>query len=160
MANAPEIHERAELTQVRVLDAPRDVVFRAWTAPAQMAAWWGPKGFSAPVCEMDARPGGRIFILMRGPDGEDHPMAGRFEEVAPPDRLVFTGWPEDGQGNRYAENHVTVTFEDEPGGKTRMTVVSHAVAFVPMGGALGKEMDRGWNESYLRLDALLMKDKR
>jgi uncharacterized protein YndB with AHSA1/START domain len=150
-----EIHERAELTQVRVLDAPPEAVFRAWTDPKQMAAWWGPRGFTNPVCELDARPGGRIFILMRDPGGGDHPMSGTFEEVSPPGRLVFVGCPEDGAGKRYARNHVTVTFEAAPGGKTKMTVHSRCEAYIPFGGALAKEMEQGWDESYQRLEDLV-----
>ena len=63
-----------ETTHTRVLKAPREKVWAAWTDPARMAAWWGPKGFTNPVCELDVRPGGRIWIVMRAPDRSDHPM--------------------------------------------------------------------------------------
>ena len=58
-----------QLRITRVFDAPREVVFKAWTDPQLLAQWWGPKGFTNPVCELDARPGGAIRVHMRGPDG-------------------------------------------------------------------------------------------
>ena len=59
-----------ELTVTRVFDAPRELVFTMWTDPEHMAQWWGPQGFTNPVCEMDVRVGGAIRIHMRGPDGD------------------------------------------------------------------------------------------
>jgi uncharacterized protein YndB with AHSA1/START domain len=79
-----------ELTFTRVLDAPRDVVFRAWTDPAHLARWWGPNGFTSPVCELDIRPGGAIRIDMLGPDGRYFLMGGEYREIVPPERLVFS----------------------------------------------------------------------
>jgi uncharacterized protein YndB with AHSA1/START domain len=62
----------------RVLDAPRALVFRAWTDPALMAKWWGPSSFTNPLCELDPRPGGAIRIHMRAPDGTVYPMTGEL----------------------------------------------------------------------------------
>jgi len=88
--------ETARLTQqftaTRVLDAPRDLVFRMWTEPGHLAQWWGPTGFTNPVCEVDARPGGAIRIHMRAPDGNVYPMGGVFREVVPPERIVFLSY--------------------------------------------------------------------
>ena len=155
MAESPKTYERCEVTLVRVLDAPREAVFRAWTDPEHLAKWWGPKGFTAPLCEADARPGGRIRILMRAPDGSDHPMSGEFIEVVPPERVSWIAWPEDLEGFRYAETHTRVTFEEEPGGKTRMTLNSRAVAFIPMGEEMERGMNQGWAESLARLGELV-----
>jgi len=69
------VGERRELVITQVLDAPREVVFKAWIDPKQMAKWWGPKGFTNPVCEMDVRPGGSLRVVMRGPDKEDKAAA-------------------------------------------------------------------------------------
>src|ERR1700722_3962453 len=77
---ARESAER-ELKITRVFDAPREVVFKAWTDPKLLAQWWGPKGFTNPVCELDARPGGAIRVHMRGPDGTVYPMGGMFHEI-------------------------------------------------------------------------------
>ncbi|MGZ3593758.1 MAG: SRPBCC domain-containing protein, partial [Syntrophales bacterium] len=78
------------LVITRFFDAPRDIVFKAWTDEKLVAQWWGPNGFANPVCELDARPGGAIHIDMRGPDGVVYPMKGIFHEIAEPERLVFT----------------------------------------------------------------------
>ena len=77
-----------EITITRMFDAPRAVVFRAWTDAGQLAQWWGPKGFTNPVCEIDVRVGGAIRIHMRSPDGNIYPMKGEFREIVPPERLV------------------------------------------------------------------------
>ncbi|MGA2539857.1 MAG: SRPBCC domain-containing protein, partial [Terracidiphilus sp.] len=67
----------------RLFNAPRELVYAAWTDPKQLAQWWGPKGFTNPRCEVDVRPGGKIHIDMRAPDGVVYPMAGAFREVIP-----------------------------------------------------------------------------
>ena len=78
-----------ELTLTRVFDAPRERVWDAWTDPKLLAQWWGPQGFTSPVCEVDARPGGALLIHMSGM-GMLAPMTGIFKEVVKPERLVFT----------------------------------------------------------------------
>jgi len=82
----------------RVFDAPRELVFKAWTDAKHLAQWWGPKGFTNPICEVDARPGGNLRIVMRAPDGAEHPMTGVFREVTAPERLVFTSAAVDRDG--------------------------------------------------------------
>ena len=72
-----------------MFDAPRELVFKAWTDPKQVAQWWGPHGFSNPVCELGLRPGADIRIHMRGPDGTVYPMTGVYHEIVKPERLVF-----------------------------------------------------------------------
>src|ERR1044071_428687 len=84
------------LVMTRTFDAPRALVFRAWTDPSHIAQWWGPHGFTNPRCEWDARPGGKIHIDMRGPDGTVYPMPGEFHEVAALERLVFSASAADG----------------------------------------------------------------
>ena len=109
------------LTLTRMLDAPRELVFKMWTDPKHLQRWWGPKGSDNGETRLDLRPGGKIFIQMRGP-GFDHPMGGEFREIDPPRRLVYTATAfEDGAGNMKLENLQTVTLEDV-GGKTRLTV--------------------------------------
>src|SRR5260370_38194760 len=71
-----------------MFDAPRAAVFRAWSDAGQLAQWWGPKGFTNPVCEIDVRVGGAIRIHMRSPDGNIYPMKGEFPEIGPPGRLL------------------------------------------------------------------------
>jgi len=79
-----------EFIITREFDAPRELVWKACTEAKQVAQWWGPHGFTAPICEWDARPGNKIYVVMRGPDGTDYPMGGKFHEVLPPERLVTT----------------------------------------------------------------------
>src|ERR1700678_1250094 len=80
-----------ELVLTRTFDAPRSLVFKAWIDPKHLAQWWGPKGFTNPVCDMDVRPGGAIRIVMRAPDDApaqfrgDHPMTGVFREIVEPE---------------------------------------------------------------------------
>ena len=77
-----------EFVITTIINAPRALVFKAWTDPKQMAQWWGPKGFTNPVCEMDVRPGGAHRIVMRGPDGTDYPIKGDLSR----DREAQSGW--------------------------------------------------------------------
>ena len=144
-----------ETTLARTLKAPRERVWRAWTDPVRMAAWWGPKGFTNPVCEMDVRPGGRIRILMRAPDGSDHPMSGIFREVVPPERLVWDASPEDDQGVAYARTVTTVAFAETAGGGTLLTVHTVMTELMDLGPGIGQEMEQGWSQSFDRLADLL-----
>lgn len=110
-----------ELTISRLIDAPRPLVFKAWTEPAQIARWWGPKGFTTIDCEMDVRPGGTYRFRMRSPDGIDHRKRGVYREIVEPERIVFTFSWEEPDGRLGHELLVTVTFETV-GAKTRLTL--------------------------------------
>jgi uncharacterized protein YndB with AHSA1/START domain len=110
---------RREFTSTRVLDAPRELVWRAWTEPEQVAQWWGPKGLSTPLdtIEVDLRPGGAFTLTMVSDEtGSEFPTDMQFREVVEPERIVF-GW-EAQRGLGAGE--VTVTFKDL-GGRTEMT---------------------------------------
>jgi len=108
-----------EIVITRVFDAPRELVFEAWTDPKHVAQWWGPQGFTSTVHEMDVRPGGVWTLTMRGPDGTDYPSRIAFSEVVRPERLVY--WH--GDDNDPQQFHVTITFEEE-GDKTTLTMRS------------------------------------
>jgi uncharacterized protein YndB with AHSA1/START domain len=144
-----------ETTHTRVLKASRERVWAAWTDPVRMAAWWGPKGFTNPVCEMDVRPGGRIWIVMRAPDGSDHPMGGEFVEVTPPSKLVFVGAPQDDQGFVYATNLLTVTFTETAGGGTLLTIHSVLTEKTDLGPDIAREAEQGMSQSLVRLAELV-----
>ena len=154
-SKAGEFGVGRELTITRVLDAPRKIVFAAWTDPKQVAQWWGPTGFTSPVCEMDVRPGGAIRIHMRAPDGTVHPMTGVFMEVVPPERIVFTSNALDKDGKPMFENLNTVNFAEQ-GGKTVITlhvkVVKSSAAAVPYLAG----MDMGWKLTLDRLGEYLI----
>jgi uncharacterized protein YndB with AHSA1/START domain len=142
-----------EVTITRVLDAPRSLVFNAWTDPKQMAQWWGPHGFTNPICELDVRVGGAIRIHMRAPDGTVYPMTGTFREIDPPARLVFLAVAEDHAGTRHLESLTTVTFEEQ-GGKTKLTVHAKAVGFSEAAPQMLGGMEAGWTQSLERLAEL------
>ena len=155
---AGEAVER-KVTITRVFDAPRALVFKMWTDPKHVAQWWGPQGFTNPVCEVDARVGGRMRIVMHGPKGTDYdmdfPMEGEFREIVPPQRLVFTTLcPGDMEGSVLIEGLTTVTFVEE-GGKTRVTIEASATAYGPTGAQMLAGMDAGWTQSIEKLEAYL-----
>jgi uncharacterized protein YndB with AHSA1/START domain len=110
-----------ELVISRAFDAPRDLVFKAWTEPARLARWWGPRGFKIPSCKMDVREGGAWRVCMRSPEGSDHWVRGVFREVVAPERLAFTWAWEDDQGKPKHETVVRVDFTERDG-KTRLVM--------------------------------------
>jgi uncharacterized protein YndB with AHSA1/START domain len=103
-----------EIVTTRILNAPRELVYRAWTDPKHVEKWWGPNGFTSTIQEMDVRPGGVWRLVMHGPDGVDYKNKSIFVEVAAPERLVY----EHVSGPKFLS---TVTFEDM-GGKTKVTM--------------------------------------
>ncbi|MBA2247950.1 MAG: SRPBCC domain-containing protein, partial [Chloroflexia bacterium] len=114
-------------TMTRTFDAPRELVFTAWTDPAHLAQWWGPHGFTNPVCEVDLRPGGAWRIDMQGPDGTIYPNKGVYQEIVPPERLVFSDVVDEGAdawGEQAPPSSIsTVTFA-ELDGRTTVTMVT------------------------------------
>jgi uncharacterized protein YndB with AHSA1/START domain len=154
MMTAPDRKPDAEVVLTRVFDAPRDLVWKAWTDPKQLAQWWGPKDFTNPVCEIDVRRGGKILIHMRAPDGTVYPMTGVFHEIEAPRRLVFSDAALDKNGKVLLEGFTVVTFEQQ-GSKTKLTVESIAMALVPGAADMVKGMDEGWAQSLDRLAKLL-----
>jgi uncharacterized protein YndB with AHSA1/START domain len=146
-----EARPKCDIRITRIIDAPRELVFQAWTDPKHVAQWWGPKGFTNSVSEWDARPNGTIRLNMHAPDGFSHPMTGVFHEVVPSERIVFTAVAEDEAGNRLLEALTTVTF-NEQGGKTRLTVDASAVGFADVAVQMLAGMELGWAQSLERLD--------
>jgi uncharacterized protein YndB with AHSA1/START domain len=152
-AQAEPLVER-EITITRTFDAPRALVFKAWTDAAMLAQWWGPKGFTNPICEFDARAGGGIRIHMRAPDGAIYPMDGEVREIMPPEQLVFTNNALDEAGNRIIEGFTTVTFTEQDG-KTTVTLRTRGSALVEKAVAYLQGMEMGWTMSIDKLEALL-----
>jgi uncharacterized protein YndB with AHSA1/START domain len=138
----------------RVFDAPRDLVWKAWTDPTMMAQWFGPRCFTNPVCELDVRAGGKLRIVMRSPDGNEYPMKGEFREVVAPKRLVFTNIAVDQDGNHMLEGETTVVL-DEKDGKTTLTLTTHAVGLVPIAPQMLAGMEAGWTQSIDKLEELV-----
>jgi uncharacterized protein YndB with AHSA1/START domain len=110
-----------ELVITRIFDAPRALVFEAWTEPEHMSKWFGPRGFRSTILQSDLRPGGSYRFHMLGPDG-DHWLQGVYNEIVKPERLASTyAWADaEGRATR-PETTLTLIFEDL-GGKTKLTL--------------------------------------
>jgi uncharacterized protein YndB with AHSA1/START domain len=150
------------LTITRVFDAPRELVWSAFTDPVQLSRWWGPKDFTAPVWTTDFRVGGRYHYCMRGPDGTNYWGTGVYREIVPLERIVYTDSFSDDHGNPIPASQlgfegdwpmemlVTLTFEDAPRG-TKFTLRHEGLP----AGAMRDMAGTGWNESFDKLAALL-----
>lgn len=148
------------LVITRILNAPREKVFDAFVNEKTLAKWWGPDGFTNPVCKADARPGGKIYIEMTGPDGTKYPMEGSFKEVARPERLSFYSIAfQDAEGSILLEGLNSLSFYEQEG-KTRLTLQVEIVKFVPgrVEGALSG-MEAGWSQSLDRLANIDLLDR-
>jgi len=110
-----------ELVLTRLIDAPREKVYKAWTDADLLKQWFAPLPFTTPVAELDVRPGGSNTIVMRGPDGTEFPNKGVYLEVVPNERLVFTdAFTKAWEPSEKPFFTCVLTFEDA-GGKTRYT---------------------------------------
>jgi uncharacterized protein YndB with AHSA1/START domain len=160
-AQAATFGER-DVTITRTFDAPRSLVFKMWTDPKHLAQWWGPRGFTNPTCDVDVRPGGKIYIIMRGPPGTpysgDFPMTGEFQEIVAPEKIVFKSFAIDNDGNVLIDGHNTVTFTEE-GGKTTLTIKARAVARVAIGAQMIQGMEMGWSQSIDKLEELVAQSR-
>jgi len=133
----------AVLRLERLIPAPPDKVFDAWTEPDLLAKWWGPDGYDVPAQDLDVRPGGRWWTTMRSPEGGRHTVRGVYRTIDRPRRLVFTwAWDQD-DGTRGHETEVTVTFEPAPGG-TRLVLLQQAFAEKESRDKHGE----GWSSSF------------
>jgi uncharacterized protein YndB with AHSA1/START domain len=145
-----------EVVLTRVFDAPREIVFKAWIDPQQLRLWWGPKGFTNPVCESDAQVGGTRHIVIRSPDGTDYSGVGKYREIAEPERIVFTNTVIDSEGNAVLDGLTDVEFAEQEG-KTKLTLRTRAVALVPYAAAYLAGMEAGWEQTLERLAEMLAK---
>lgn len=140
-----------EIHVERILDAPRERVFAAFTDPALIPDWWGPQGTTTRVDEMDVRAGGRWRFVIRNEDGSETGFRGIYREVSAPERIVQTFEWEGMPGHVSVE---TATFEDL-GERTKVTSTSLFHTTEERDGMLASGMERGLNETYARLDKLL-----
>jgi uncharacterized protein YndB with AHSA1/START domain len=148
----------------RIFDAPRELVWKAWTDPEHFMRWWGPKGFTTPFCKIDLRVGGKYLNCMRSPEGQDFWSTGVYREIVEPERIVCTDSFADAEGNVVPATHygmsadiplemlVTVTFEELEGSKTRMTLRHVGLPEGEMKDLTGA----GWNESFDKLAEYLV----
>lgn len=158
--------EKQEIIITRKFDAPRELVWKAWSDPESIKRWWGPKGFTSPVARIDFREGGTSLVCMRSPEGQDFWSTGFYREIVEPERIVSTDSFSDAEGNVVPASYygmsgdwplellVTVTFVEYEG-KTKMTL-QH------VGIPEGENRDSakaGWNESFDKLAEYLEKEK-
>jgi uncharacterized protein YndB with AHSA1/START domain len=158
--NVAKNSKQRELVITRIFDAPRELVWNAWTKPEQIMRWWGPKGFTSPVSKIDLRVGGLYLNCMRSPEGKDFWSKGVFREIVAPERLVMTDSFADEKGNTVPASHyglsddtplemlITVIFEEHDG-KSKLTLKHSGIDGIS---ATDREnMKQGWNESLDKL---------
>ncbi len=136
----------------RIFDAPRHLVFEAWTKKEHLDKWCAPHGFTIPFSEGDLRPGGAWRTVMIAPNGEKYPVHGVYREIIPNELLVFTHIWEEDDGTAEHETVVTIRFADE-GGKTKMTFEQKI--FRSVESRNGHE--GGWTQAFEKLAGFLTK---
>jgi uncharacterized protein YndB with AHSA1/START domain len=149
------------LTVERVFDAPRELVFKAWTEADRLARWFGPQGWTLPVCTVDLRPGGVWQYCMRGPNGEESWGRAVYREIVPPQRLVYVDAFTDAQGNvieSMPQLRVTTEFVDQDG-KTKLTSRSDFASADDLNAVLAMGVVQGMGETWDRLAAYLASDQ-
>lgn len=159
MTKKNENAEEQEIVVTYIFDAPRELVWKYWTDPKYFMRWWGPEGFTTPVSMMNFRVGGAYLNCMRSPEGENFWSTGVYRKIIEPERIVYTDSFSDAGGNIVPASYyemsgdwplellVTVTFEEQEGKKTKLTL-KHA------GIPAGEDRDlteAGWNESFDKL---------
>jgi uncharacterized protein YndB with AHSA1/START domain len=159
--NKPSSTERMVIT--RVFDAPRELVWRAWTDPQYVMQWWGPKGFTSPVCKIDFRVGGKFLCCMRTPDGQDFWNAGEYHEIVPLEKIVSSMYFSDAEGNKVEPEHYGIeheaiegaydvtTFEDFGDGQTKLTFTGNE----PMEDAINSGQLEGWKQILDKVAAVI-----
>jgi uncharacterized protein YndB with AHSA1/START domain len=157
------VNETERMVVTRVFDAPRELVWKAWTDPKYVMQWWGPKGWTSPVCEIDFRVGGKYLCCMRGPDGYEGWNAGEYHEIVLHEKIVSTMYFSDSKGNKIdpaqpgveheaIEGAYDVTlFEDLGNGKTRLTFIGNE----PMQNAIESGQLEGWKEILDKVAAVV-----
>jgi uncharacterized protein YndB with AHSA1/START domain len=155
--------EYRDIVIERIFDAPRELVWRAWTEPEHFKRWWGPKDFTAPDATLDLREGGRYLASMQSPDGQKFWSGGFYNEIVPLQKIVYTDSFTDEAGNvvpasHYGmegdlplEFHVTLTFEELEGNKTKLTLRHVGIPV----GEMSDMTEAGWNESLDKLAEVL-----
>lgn len=147
---------------MRSFDAPRQLVWEAWTEPQKVKQWWGPKDFSCPTAEIDLRKNGRYLTCMRSPEGKDYWSTGTYKVIDEPKKLVCTDSFADPEGNIVPASYygfednfpLVMEFElqlDEINTKTRMRL-NHIG--IPEGEVM-EQTKEGWNQSFDKLEKLL-----
>jgi uncharacterized protein YndB with AHSA1/START domain len=143
-----------ELIIERTFDAPRTLVFQAWTTPEHVALWWPPFGFTIPVCRIDLRPGGLWHYCMRSPEGHEHWVKSVYQDIIEPERIVYTSVFADEYANPVEglpEQLATVMFTEYEG-KTKLTTRIQFASATDLQAALNMDMIQGLTNTLNNLD--------
>lgn len=146
-----------EFVMERIFDAPRELVFHAFSACERVARWWGPTGWTLPVCQMDFRPSGVWLYCMRGPAGEESCGKAVYREIVAPERIVYTDAFADAEGNvldGMPEMLITLTFAEHDG-KTKLTNRAQFASVADLERTLAMGMVEGLTQTLDRLEAYL-----
>ena len=147
-------NEAERMIITRIFDAPREIVWKAWTDPKYVMQWRGPKGFTAPVCKIDFRVGGKFHCCMRSPDGQEFWNVGEYHEIVPYEKIVSSMHFSDAEGNKvsceaYGIEHQaiegaydTTLFEDLGNGQTKLTFIGNE----PKEDAVKSGQMEGWKQ--------------
>jgi uncharacterized protein YndB with AHSA1/START domain len=158
-----KINETERMVVKRVFDAPRELLWKAWTDPHYLMQWWGPKGFTSPVCKVDFRVGGKFLCCMRTPDGQDFWNAGEYHEIVPHEKIVYSMYFSDADGNKveaaeYGIEHEAIEdaydvalFEDLGNGQTQLTLIGNET----MESAKESGQVEGWNQILDKVAAVV-----
>jgi len=151
------------MTITRVFDAPRELVWKAWTDPRYIMQWWGPQGFSCPTCKTDFRVGGKFLISMKSPDGQEFYNGGEYHEIVEHEKIVSSMYFADAEGNKVEaaelgleheaiEDAFDVTlFEDLGNGQTKLTFIGNEKAE----DAKASGQAEGWNQILEKIEAVV-----
>jgi uncharacterized protein YndB with AHSA1/START domain len=157
------VNEKERMVITRIFDAPRALVWKAWTDPQYVMQWWGPKGFTAPVCKIDFRVGGKFLCCMRSPDGQEGWNGGEYHEIVPYEKIVYSLYFADSKGNKVEPEQLgikheavedardVVIFEDFGNGQTKLTMIGNET----MEDAKNSGQLEGWNEIFEKVAAVI-----
>ena len=158
-----KVNEPERMVVTRVFDAPRELVWKAWTEPKYVMQWWGPKGFTCPACEIDFRVGGKSLLCMKTPDGQEGWNAVEYHEIVLHEKIVSSMYFSDSKGNKIEPEELGIEdaaidgaydvtlFEDLGNGQTRLTLVGNE----PMGSAKESGQFEGWVETLDKIAAVV-----
>jgi uncharacterized protein YndB with AHSA1/START domain len=157
------VNEKERMVITRVFDAPRALVWEAWTNPKYVMQWWGPKGFTVPSCKMDFRVGGKFLCCMRSPDGQEGWNGGEYHQIVLHEKIVYSLYFADSKGNKvdpaqYGIAHEAiddaddvVIFEDFGNGQTKVTLIGNEA----MEDAKNSGQLEGWNQILDKVAAVI-----
>jgi uncharacterized protein YndB with AHSA1/START domain len=159
------VNDTERMVVTRVFDAPRELVWKAWTDPKYVMQWWGPKGFTASVCKMDFRVGGKFLICTTTPDGQEFWHGGEYHEIVPREKIISSMYFSDSEGNKVEPAqlgieheaiegaHDVILFEDLGNGRTKLTFIGNE----PMESAKDSGQLEGMNQVLDKVAAVVTK---